>query len=146
VAPTVPLIAVRSNTDALIDMFTAGTLMPAITYTGVVLLYAAVASRLRPEPGYFHLGRWQPLVITGALVWLAYELIVLLGPDLFRAAQGYALIVVLLGVIVFGLMWLLEPRAMRRQADPLGDQAREAMDEPTAEQERSHAYMASGQR
>jgi amino acid transporter len=146
VAPTVPLIAVRSNTDALIDMFTAGTLMPAITYTGVVLLYAVVASRLRPEPGYFHLGRWQPLVITGALVWLGYELIVLLGPDLFRAAQGYALIVVLLGVIVFGLMWLLEPRAMRRQADPLGDRAREAMDEPTTEQERSHAYTASGQR
>jgi amino acid transporter len=147
VAPTVPLIAVRSNTDALIDMFTAGTLMPAITYTGVVLLYAAVASRLRPEPGYFHLGRWQPLVITGALVWLGYELIVLLGPDLFRAAQGYALIVVLLGVIVFGLMWLLEPRAMRRQADPLGDRAREAMDEPPTEPERSHAYTASsGQR
>jgi amino acid transporter len=146
VAPTVPLIAVRSNTDALIDMFTAGTLMPAITYTGVVLLYAVVASRLRPEPGYFHLGRWQPLVITGALVWLGYELIVLLGPDLFRAAQGYALIVVLLGVIVFGLMWLLEPRAMRRQADPLGDRAREAMDEPPTEPERSHAYTASGQR
>jgi amino acid transporter len=146
VAPTVPLIAVRSNTDALIDMFTAGTLMPAITYTGVVLLYAVVASRLRPEPGYFHLGRWQPLVITGALVWLGYELIVLLGPDLFRAAQGYALIVVLLGVIVFGLMWLLEPRAMRRQADPLGDRAREAMDEPPTEPERSHAYTASGRR
>jgi amino acid transporter len=146
VAPTVPLIAVRSNTDALIDMFTAGTLMPAITYTGVVLLYAVVASRLRPEPGYFHLGRWQPLVITGALVWLGYELIVLLGPDLFRAAQGYALIVVLLGVIVFGLMWLLEPRAMRRQADPLGDRAREAMDEPPTQPERSHVYTASGQR
>jgi hypothetical protein len=54
--------------------------------------------------------------------------------------------VVLLGVIVFGLMWLLEPRAMRRQADPLGDRAREAMDEPPTEPERSHAYTASGQR
>jgi len=142
VAPTVPLIAVRSNTDALIDMFTAGTLMPAITYTGTVLLYAVVASRLRPEPGYFHLGRWQGLVVTGALVWLAYELIVLLGPDLFRAAQGYAFLVVLLGVVVFGLMWLLEPRAMRRQPDPLGEQARGA----TTEQERDPAYSASGQR
>ena len=78
-------------------------------------------------------------------MWFAYELIVLLAPDIFRAAQGYALVTVLLGVIVFGLMWLLEPRAMRRQADPLGDRAREAMDEPT-EQERSHAYTASGQR
>ena len=93
VAPMVPLVYVRSNTDALIDMFTAGTLMPAITYTGTVLLYAAVGRRISPEPGYFHLGRWQRLVVTGALVWLAYELVVLLVPDLFRAAQGYALIV-----------------------------------------------------
>jgi amino acid transporter len=127
VAPTIPLIAVRSNTGALIDMFTAGTLMPAITYAGVVLLYATVASRLRPEPGYFHLGRWRSLVVTGALLWLAYELVVLLGPDIFRAAQGYALIMVLLGVVVFGLVWLLEPRAMRRQEDPLGER-RETMD------------------
>jgi amino acid transporter len=140
VAPAVPLVAVRSNTDALIDMFTAGTLMPAITYTGTVLLFAAVARRLRPEPGYFHLGRWQRLVVTGALVWLAYELVILIGPDTFRAAQGYALIVLLLGVGVFGLTWLLEPRAMRRQADPLGERAREVMDEPPTEPERGHAY------
>jgi hypothetical protein len=138
VAPAVPLVAVRSNTGALVDMFTAGTLMPAITYTGTVLLYAAVAYRLRPEPGYFHLGRWQRLVVTGALVWLAYELVILLGPDRFRAAQGYALVAVLLGVIVFGLMWLLETDAMRRQEDPLGERAREAMDEPPTEQEQGH--------
>jgi hypothetical protein len=46
--------------------------------------------------------------------------------------------VILLGVIVFGLMWLLEPRAMRRQPDPLGERA--------TEQERDPAYSASGQR
>jgi amino acid transporter len=123
VASAVPLIAVRSNTDALIDMFTAGTLMPAITYSGTVLLFAAAASRLRPEPGSFQLGRWQGLIVTGALLWLAYELIVLLGPDIFRAAQGYALIVILLGVIVFGLTWVLEPRAMRVQPGAAGREA-----------------------
>jgi amino acid transporter len=135
VVPLVPLVAVRSNTGALVDMFTAGTLMPAVTYALTVLLYAAVAHRLRPEPGYFRLGRWERPVVTGALIWLAYELIVLLGPDQFRAAQRYALIVLLLGVIVFGLVWLLEPAAMRRQADPLGEQAGEAMDEPLPEPE-----------
>jgi hypothetical protein len=125
----------------LLDMFTAGTLMPAITYTGTVLLYATVGSRIRPEPGYFQLGQWQPLIVAGALVWLGYELIVLLGPDIFRAAQGYALLAVLLGVIVFALMWVLEPRAMRRQANPLGERAR---DEPPAGQERDHAYTGPG--
>jgi hypothetical protein len=79
-------------------------------------------------------------------VWLAYELIVLLAPDIFRAAQGYALVTVLLGVIVFGLVWPLEPKAMRRQADPLGERPREAMDESPTEQERDHAYTAPGQR
>lgn len=141
VAPAVPLVAVRSNTGALVDMFTAGTLMPAITYAATVLLYAAVAHRVRPEPGYFQLGRWQRLVVTGALVWLAYELVILLVPDMFRAAQRYALAALLLGVIVFGLMWMLEPRAMRRQEDPLGERAREAMeaiDEPPTEQEQGH--------
>ena len=54
---------------------------------------------------------------------------------------------VLLGVIVFGLVWLLEPKAVRRQADPLGERPREAMDdEPSTEQERDHAYNAPGQR
>jgi amino acid transporter len=120
VAPAVPLVAVRSNTDALIDLFTAGTLMPAITYTGTVLLYAAVAARLRSEPGSFQLGRWQKLVVAGALAWLAYELIVLLAPDIFRAAQRYALAVMLLGLVVFGLTWLLEPRAMRAQWGTVG--------------------------
>ncbi len=135
VVPVIPLIAVRSNTGALVDMFTAGTLMPAVTYTGTVLLYAAVAHRLRPEPGYFHLGRWQRPVVTGAMVWLAYELVILLVPDRFRAAQRYALATLVLGVIVFGLMWLLQPDAMRRQEDPLGEWAPEAMDEPLTEQE-----------
>jgi amino acid transporter len=138
VAPMAPLVAVRSNTDALIDVFTAGTLMPAITYTGTVLLYATVARHIKREPGFFHLGRWQQLVITGALVWLAYELVILLVPDIFRAAQRYALVTVLLGVIVFGLMWLLEPSAMRRQANPLGERAPEAIDEPLTEQEQRH--------
>lgn len=138
VAPMVPLVAVRSNTGALVDMFTAGTLMPAITYTGTVLLYAAVAHRLRPEPGYFHLGRWERLVVTGALVWLAYELVILIGPDRFRAAQRYALVAILLGLIVFGLMWLLQTDAMRRQEEPFGELAPEAMDEPPTEQEQVH--------
>jgi amino acid transporter len=88
VAPMVPLVYMRSNTDALLDMFTAGTLMPAITYIGMVLLYATVGRRIRPEPGYFHLGRWRQLVVAGALVCLAYELIVLLAPDIFRAPRA----------------------------------------------------------
>jgi hypothetical protein len=55
------------------------------------------------------------------------------------ARRAYALVVLLLGVIVFGLIWLLEPAAMQRQEDPLGEQeqAREAMVERSTEPEPS---------
>jgi amino acid transporter len=123
VAAAAPLVLVGSNTQALTDIFTAATLLPAAAYAGTVLLYARVVRRIKPEPGYFHLGRWEGLVIAGALIWLAYEFIVLLAPDRFRAAQQYALTAILLGVLVFGLAWLLEPRAMRTQPGAVGKEA-----------------------
>jgi amino acid transporter len=117
-----PLVVAGSNPQALIDIFTAATLLPALTYAGTVLLYAAVARRLRPEPGYFHLGHWERPVVVGALIWLAYELVILLGPDRFRAAQGYALVAVLLGLLVFVPTWLLERDALRTQPDAIGEE------------------------
>jgi hypothetical protein len=85
--------------------------------------------RIRREPGYFHLGRWERPVVAGALIWLAYEFIVLLAPDRFRAAQLYAVAAMLLGVLVFGLAWLLEPRAMRIQPGAVGKEALKAEEE-----------------
>jgi amino acid transporter len=118
------IVAVLGNhTDALVNLFTASTLMPAILYAGTVVLYVGVARKLRPEPGYFHLGRWEQPVVFGALLWLAYELIILLAPSDFRAAQRYALGAVLLGLVVFGLMWLIEPDAMRRNRGAEGEDA-----------------------
>jgi amino acid transporter len=129
VAAAAPLVAVGSNTQALVDIFTAATLLPAAAYAGTVLLYARIVRRIKPEPGYFHLGRWERPVVAGALIWLAYEFIVLLAPDRFRAAQLYAIVAILLGVLVFGLAWLLEPRAMRTQPGAVGKEALEAEEE-----------------
>jgi hypothetical protein len=114
---------VGSNTQALVDIFTAATLLPAAAYAGTVLLYARVVRRIKREPGYFHLGRWERPVVAGALIWLAYEFIVLLAPDRFRAAQLYAAAAMLLGLLVFGLTWMLEPRAMRIQPGAVGKEA-----------------------
>ncbi|HEX6674897.1 MAG TPA: amino acid permease [Actinomycetes bacterium] len=124
------VLVLRNNTDALFKLFTASTLMPAILYAGTVLLYVFTAHRVQHETGYFSLGRWEWPVIVGALVWLAYELTVLIGPSDFRGAQGYALLAVGLGVVVFGLMWLLEPAAMRREAGVTGLEALEAGEGP----------------
>jgi amino acid transporter len=123
VVTAAPLVLVGSNTQALTDIFTAATLLPAAAYAGTVLLYARVVRRIKHEPGYFHLGRWERPVVAGALIWLAYEFIVLLAPDRFRTAQLYAIAAILLGVLVFGLAWLLEPRAMRTQPGAVGKEA-----------------------
>jgi len=123
VVTAAPLVLVGSNTQALTDIFTAATLLPAAAYAGTVLLYARVVRRIKHEPGYFHLGRWERPVVAGAFIWLAYEFIVLLAPDRFRTAQLYALAAILLGVLVFGLAWLLEPRAMRTQPGAVGREA-----------------------
>jgi len=61
--------------------------------------------------------------VAGALIWLAYELIVLIGPSEFRDAQYYVLGALGLGLIVYVGQWLLEPGAMRREEGAQGTAA-----------------------
>ena len=124
------VLVLRTDTTALFTLFTASTLLPAILYTATVLLYVFSARQSAADSRHFHLGRFEWPVVGGALLWLGYELIVLIGPSQFRAAQRYALGALALGVVVYGLMWLLEPEAMRTEPGPVGEEALEAADEP----------------
>ncbi len=123
------VLVLRTNTDALVNLFTASTLMPAILYAGTVLLYVFTAHRVQRDTRYFHLGRFEWPVIVGALLWLAYELVILIGPADFRTAQLYALGAVAVGAAVFLAMLALEPRAMRAEAGAVGDEALEVADQ-----------------
>jgi amino acid transporter len=124
------VLVLRTNSNALVNLFTSATLMPAILYAATVLLYVRTAHRVRTDTRFFHLGRWEWPVIVGALAWLAYELIVLIGPASFRPAQGYALGAIGVGAVVFVMMWLLEPSAMRAEAGAHGEEALEVGDQP----------------
>jgi hypothetical protein len=105
--------------------------MPAILYTATVLLYVFTAHRVRTDTRFYHLGRWEWPVIIGSLAWLAYELIILIGPHSFRPAQGYALGAIGIGVVVFLVMWLLEPAAMRAEPGAHGEEALEVGEQPS---------------
>ena len=87
------------------------------------MLYIFTARRRRAEPGQFSLGRWEIPVIVGSLIWLAYELIVLIGPDEFRDAQYYVLGALGVGLVFYAGQWLLEPGAMRTEAGAHGADA-----------------------
>jgi len=116
-------LILRTHTAALVTLFTASTIMPALLYGSTVLLYVFAARRRRGERGHFSLGAWEIPVIAGALIWIAYELIVLIGPAEFRDAQYYVLGALGLGLIVYAGQWLLEPGAMRREEGAHGADA-----------------------
>lgn len=120
------VLVLQSNTTALVTLFTASTIMPALLYTSTVLLYVFTARRTRGSSRYFSLGRWEWPVIAGALAWLAYELIVLIGPSDFRDAQYYVLGALGVGLVVYLGQVLLEPSAMRVEEGAVGAAALEA--------------------
>jgi hypothetical protein len=104
---------------ALATLFTASTIMPALLYAGTVLLYVFTSRRRgagesqgeRPRP----FGRYEIPVVGGAVIWLAYELIILIGPSEFRDAQYYVLGALGVGLVFYIVQLLTEREAMRRE-------------------------------
>jgi hypothetical protein len=76
--------------------------------------------------GHFSLGKFEIPVIAGALIWLTYELIVLIGPSMFRDAQYYVLGALGVGLVFYLVQWLLEPGAMRTEQGAHGLEALDA--------------------
>jgi amino acid transporter len=116
-------LVLRTHTAALATLFTASTIMPALLYTATVVLYVLVGRRRHERADHFSLGRWEIPVVAGALIWLVYELIILIAPSAFRDAQYYVLGSLGLGLIVYAVQWILEPRAMRTEPGARGAEA-----------------------
>jgi amino acid transporter len=112
-------LVLRTHASALATLFTASTIMPALLYSGTVLLYVFTSRRrgTHEEEGTRHrpFGRYEIPVIAGALIWLAYELIILIGPAEFRDAQYYVLGALGVGLVFYVVQLLTEPRAMRTE-------------------------------
>jgi amino acid transporter len=104
------VLVLLSSTTALETLFTASTIMPALLYSSTVLLY--VFTRHRGPRTY---GRFEWPIVIGAIIWLAYELIVLIGPGMFRDAQYYVLGSLGLGLVFYVVQLITEPRAMRAE-------------------------------
>jgi amino acid transporter len=111
-------LALRTHTAALTTLFTASTIMPALLYAGTVLLYVATARRGVGEsqgttPRSF--GRFELPIVAGAVIWLAYELIILIGPGEFRDAQYYVLGALGVGLVFYIVQLVTEREAMRQE-------------------------------
>jgi amino acid transporter len=112
-------LVLRTHTGALATLFTASTIMPALLYAGTVLLYILTSRRrgagesqgTRPRP----FGNYEVPIVAGAVIWLAYELIILIGPKEFRDAQYYVLGALGLGLVFYLVQLVTEREAMRKE-------------------------------
>jgi amino acid transporter len=95
-----------ANDNALQNVLGAGTLVPAIAYAATVILYIATRRSYKRAADDFKLGIWEWPVIIGACIWLIVELCIFMIPSDFRTAQIYAVGALVLGAIVYFVVWL----------------------------------------
>ena len=116
----VVLAIFAAQTHALLHLFSAATLMPAVIYLVTVILYAVARKRLPATHG-FSLGRWEIPVIVISLVWLAFELSIFRA-NTFTVPWEYAGVMTGIGLLYFGYMLVTR----RSLAMPGGEGTKEA--------------------
>ncbi len=112
-------LVLRTHTAALATLFTASTIMPALLYAGTVLLFILTSRRRGPQERQgtpLHpFGKFELPIVAGAVIWLAYELIILIAPAEFRDAQYYVLGALGLGLVFYVVQLVTEREAMRTE-------------------------------
>lgn len=96
--------------SALIQLIIASTILPALIYGAIVVLYLAVRKRLEHKEGGFGLGRFELPVAGIALVWVAFALFVLVTPDSARV-PGF----IVLGLIAVGVAYFVKMLVFNRE-------------------------------
>ena len=103
-----------SQSDALINLFTAASLLPVIVYLSTVMLYIATRHKLARMEG-FSLGIFEWPVVLLALVWLLWELSIFRNQQ-FSEPWKYAIAMFAIGLVYFAYMLVADPAALRAKA------------------------------
>ena len=96
--------------QALLQLILGSTILPALIYGAIVVLYLAVRRRLESKEGAFNLGRFDLPVAVAALVWIVLALFVLVTPD---DALVPSLIVI--GLILAGALYFAKLMIFNRE-------------------------------
>jgi amino acid transporter len=114
--------------SALLELILGSTILPAMIYGAIVVLYLVVRRRLERKEGGFNLGRFEVPVAVAALVWIAVALFVLMTP-------GDALVpnLIVLGLIALGGLYFAKLMRYNREVlevEPSGGDAVTLDEEP----------------
>lgn len=107
--------------DALIELLVGGTVLPAIIYGGIVILYLVVRKRLEVKEGGFSLGRFEVPVAVVALIWVAAAIFVLVTPEEARVP-----VLIVLGLVAAGGLYFVKLMIFNREVfetEPSGGDA-----------------------
>ncbi|KDF00653.1 amino acid permease [Mycolicibacterium aromaticivorans JS19b1 = JCM 16368] len=101
---------------ALLQLIVASTILPALIYGGIVVLYLCVRKRLERKEGGFSLGRFELPVAYTALVWVAFSIFALVSPSEARIPGLIVLGLIAVGGLYF--VWLLLTNRAALETEP----------------------------
>jgi amino acid transporter len=92
--------------QALLQLILGGTILPALIYGAIVILYLVVRKRLEHREGGFSLGRFELPVAIAALIWVAAALVFLVTPGDATVPALVVLGLILAGGIYFAKLMI----------------------------------------
>ena len=95
--------------EALLELIIGSTILPALIYAGIVILYLVVRKRLDHKEGGFSLGRFEVPVAVAALVWEAIVLVVLVTPGDATVPTLIVVGLILAGGVYFAYLRIMHP-------------------------------------
>lgn len=96
--------------QALIELIIGSTILPALIYGGIVILYLSVRKRLQHKEGGFSLGRFELPVAIAALIWVAFAVFALVTPP-----DAFVPTLIVLGLIVAGAIYFAKMMIFNRE-------------------------------
>lgn len=107
--------------QALLELIIGSTILPALIYGAIVILYLAVRKRLDRKEGGFSLGKFEIPVAVGALFWIVGALFVLVTPADARVPGLIVIGLITAGGIYFAKMMIFDREIL--DTEPSGGDA-----------------------
>jgi len=100
---------------ALLQLIIGSTILPALIYGGIVILYLVVRKRLENREGGFSLGRFEAPVAIAALIWEAIVLFVLVTPGDATVPTLIVAGLIFAGGVYFAYLRIMHPAVLETE-------------------------------
>jgi amino acid transporter len=100
---------------ALLQLIVGSTILPALIYGAIVVLYLSVRKRLERKEGGFNLGRFELPIAVAALIWVGFGLFALMSPQDALIPDLIVVGLILTGGVYFTKMWIFNREVLETE-------------------------------